>query len=68
MKYAILILAFLLSGCSTLSVNLDNRVACTAAHDKGFIVSQYGGVGLASTLATADANVICSLPPPVVAK
>lgn len=64
---AILFLAAFLSGCSSLSINLDNRVTCTAAKDKAFVVSQYGGVGIASTIAEADRAVICeaALPAPV---
>lgn len=56
----ILFLASLTTACSSISVNLDNRVVCTAAKDKGFVVSQYGGIGVASQIAAADATVICA--------
>ncbi len=59
---ALTLLATLLSGCVTipgLEGKLDNRVACTAARDKAFVVSEYGPVGVASTIAKADADVIC---------
>lgn len=49
--------AVVLAGCGTM--NLDNRVACTVAKDKGFVVSEWGPVGVSSELATQDAAVIC---------
>lgn len=50
----------MLSACSSISVNLDNRVVCTAAKDKGFVISQYGGVGVASQIAAMDTAIICT--------
>ena len=65
MKRYLLVPLLALSGCSSLQVNLDNRIACAVAHDKAFVVSQYGGVGIASTIASADSAVVCPLPAPV---
>ena len=44
-----------MSGCA----QFENRVVCTVNGDKGFVVSQYMRVGVASTLATADVEKIC---------
>lgn len=51
--------AMVLSGCTTTSGVLDNRVACAVAHDKGFFISEYGPVGVAATIADQDRKVIC---------
>lgn len=46
-----------LSGCAT--TIFDNRIACTLAKDKAFFVSEYGQIGIASTIADTDRAVIC---------
>ena len=58
-KLAILAMALLLSACGTLDGKLDNRVVCTVAKDKAFVVSEYGPVGLANTISNKDREVIC---------
>lgn len=55
----IMILAAALSGCAFDGPLLANRVTCTAAKDKAFVVSEWGPVGIASTIADADRQVIC---------
>jgi hypothetical protein len=56
MKRALIgVLAAALAGC----VTLDNRVACTAAKDKAFFVSEYGRIGVASQLSDKDREVVC---------
>jgi hypothetical protein len=56
----IIFAAFILAGCATFDgLTLDNRVACTAARDKAFSVSQWGPVGITAQIADADAKVIC---------
>jgi hypothetical protein len=57
MKYILVLVAVLLSGCS--ATLLDNRVACTVAKDKLFMVSEWGPVGIAATIAEADRAAIC---------
>lgn len=54
-------LVVLLSGCATFGLDgkLDNRVVCTVAKDKAFVVSEYGPVGISSTIADQDRAVIC---------
>lgn len=42
---ATLCLAALLAGCATFDIPLDNRVTCTVAKDKAFVVSQWGAGG-----------------------
>lgn len=57
----ILLAALALSGCATLeNLPLDNRVVCTVARDKAFVVSEWGPVGISSKIADADRAVICS--------
>jgi hypothetical protein len=61
MKRALLIaLAAALSGCATFDgVALENRLACTVAGDKLFVISQYGPVGISSNIADADRAKVC---------
>lgn len=56
---ALVLAAAALAGCATLDVNLDNRLACTVAKDKLFVVSEYGPIGIASTIADADRREVC---------
>ena len=58
MKHSIVILAALLAGCSTVG-QFENRVVCTMAKDKAFLVSEYGPVGISAVVADADRVVIC---------
>jgi len=50
-----------LTGCATLrdSFPLENRVVCTVAQDKAFVVSQWGPVGITAEIAAQDQEVIC---------
>ena len=48
------------TGCATLEGKLDNRLACSVAGDKLFAVSEYGPIGIASTIADADRRVVCA--------
>lgn len=60
MKHALLIaLAAALSGCVTLEGHIDNRLVCTVAKDKAFMVSEWGPVGISSNIAAKDAAVVC---------
>lgn len=56
---SLMLLGMLVSGCAFDSKLLENRVSCTVAKDKAFVISQYGPVGIASTIAEQDKNVIC---------
>lgn len=56
-KLLLLTTLLLLSACGTL--NLENRIACTVAKDKAVYVSQYGQLGVASTIDPKDAQVLC---------
>lgn len=70
MKSLAIISVLALAGCSATLPVLDNRITCTVARDKAFVVSEYGPIGVASTIATADQQVICNqqpLPAPVAA-
>ena len=48
-----------LSGCATKPSFLENRVVCTVAQDKAFVVSQWGPVGISGEIAKQDREVIC---------
>lgn len=58
---ALLLAASGVTGCATLGLDgkIDNRVTCTVAKDKAFVVSEWGPVGISSTIADADRAVIC---------
>lgn len=61
MKVALLVaLATTLGGCATLEGRMDNRLACTLAKDKAYLVSEYGPVGVSATISAKDAAVICA--------
>lgn len=51
--------AAIVSGCATFDVPLDNRVTCTVAKDKAFVVSEWGPAGISSRIADADRKEIC---------
>jgi hypothetical protein len=53
--------ALLLAGCGTFDgLTFENRIACTAAGDKLFVVSQWGGrIGVSSEIAEADRKEVC---------
>ncbi len=55
-----LLIASSLAGCGTSPKWLDNRLACTVNKDTAFVVSRYGPLGIASTLAGEDAAVVCA--------
>ena len=59
MKSLAILLTLALTGCAFDGALLDNRLACTVAKDKLYVVSNYGPVGIASTIADADAKVVC---------
>lgn len=58
-RFILFITLAALSGCATFDINLDNRVTCTVAKDKAFVVSQWGPVGIGSQVADADRQAIC---------
>lgn len=59
---AILSALALLAGCSNLTQGLENRLACTAAGDTLFAVSQYGPIGISSKISEKDRAVVCPVP------
>lgn len=62
MKLYFIAVSITLAGCSNLTQGLENRIACAAAGDKAFTVSQYGPVGISSVIADQDRSVICRKP------
>ena len=62
MKYTILILALVLSGCANFKAEyLGNRVTCTVAKDKAYVTSLWGWIGISSEIVKEDAKVICTI-------
>lgn len=56
----------MLTGClATLDGKMDNRIACTAAGDKLYAISEYGPLGITSRISDADRKVVCKEPKPV---
>lgn len=55
-----LLMVMSLTACGTLSnLDLSNRVACSVAKDRGFVVSMWQVFGIASDLDAKDVDVIC---------
>lgn len=50
----------LLCGCATKPGRLDNRLTCTLAGDKAFVVSLYGPIGVTAEISKADSAVVCN--------
>ena len=45
----------LFSGCA----NFENRLVCTVANDRAYVVSLYGPVGIGTQIAQKDSAIIC---------
>lgn len=58
-KTLVALAVLILTGCAALDGKLDNRVACTAAKDKAFVVSEWGPIGITGKLHDADRAVVC---------
>lgn len=56
---SVVLMTLVLSGCAFDGQLLDNRVVCTLAKDKAFVVSEYGPVGISSKISDKDKDVIC---------
>jgi hypothetical protein len=58
----IILCGMYLAGCASIEQRptfLENRVVCTLAQDKAFVVSRWGPVGISSEVAEKDRAVIC---------
>lgn len=60
MKYALIAVVFLLSGCSSLKGTFENRAACTVDGKQMLVASMYGPIGIASKISPDDAAVVCT--------
>ena len=60
-KLTLVLFVALLSGCASFKGNFENRIVCTLAKDKGYIVSLYGPIGISSEIAGRDSAVACSV-------
>lgn len=56
---SVLLLAFALSGCGSVSQYLETRVTCTVARDEARADSKWGPIGISTKIAEADSKVIC---------
>ena len=62
-RLLLLALAAPLSGClATFDGKIDNRLVCTVAGDKLYMVSEYGPVGISSRISELDRKVVCKEP------
>jgi hypothetical protein len=61
MKHLFILIAFATTsaGCASLGDYLGNRLTCTVANDKAYVVSLWGWLGIASEVVEQDAEVIC---------
>jgi hypothetical protein len=53
--WVLLLLAFALTGCA----QFDNRLVCTVAGDRAYVVSEYMRVGVSARLADKDRAAVC---------
>lgn len=58
-RYALTLLAALLSGCASTGGMLENRIVCTPSGDTPFIVSMWGFFGIATKVSEKDATAVC---------
>lgn len=56
MKLIPVILAALLTGCSSLKGTFENRITTTLTGDRAFVTSLYGLVGITAELSPEDAR------------
>ena len=61
-RLTILLLAFMLSACSTIKGQFENRVSCTLGGQQLMTTSFYGPFGLTSKIAPEDGAVVCKKP------
>ena len=58
MKPTIILIAVLLSGCSTLEKQFANRITFSADGKSAFVASMYGPLGIASKIDPDDAKAL----------
>ena len=61
-RLIILLLAFMLSACTTVKGQFENRVSCTLGGQRLMTTSFYGPFGLTSKIAPEDGDVVCKKP------
>ena len=61
-KMLLIVCVVALSGCASISEQLENRAVCTVSKDQAFVISMYGPIGIASKLSDKDSPVICPKP------
>lgn len=59
-KLLIVAMLAIMSGCATISDQLENRVSCTVDGKKAFFNSMFSILGLTYRIDEADAKVICN--------
>ncbi len=56
---AAIMMAFVLSGCASVSEKFETRVTCTVAKDEARADSKWGLFGISTKVSEADAKEIC---------
>jgi len=51
---------YLMSGCSTIERQFENRISCTIDKSQYYVVSLWGPLGIASKIAKSDGEIVCS--------
>lgn len=59
MKF-IVVVAVLLSGCSTIEQAFENRVPCSLDRQQAAVISWWSAFGLGQKIAKADADIACA--------
>ena len=58
-KFALAIAASSLSGCAAIAAKFENVPACSLTHDRAFVVSMYGPLGISSEVTERYAAAMC---------
>ena len=59
-RLALVLLATTLSGCAALESKLENVPVCSLTHDRAFIASMYGPIGISSEVTPCYVKAMCA--------
>jgi hypothetical protein len=59
-RLAIALLAVTLSGCASLEAKLENVPLCSLTHDRAFVASMYGPIGISSEITPRYVKAMCA--------
>ena len=60
--WLVALLAFLLTGCSTIAGQFENRLACSLDREQAYFISKWMRIGIGAEIAPADTAVLCRSP------